>query len=89
MQLIGTLRDCWRFWSVRFATLQTAVITLWMITPVDIKTIIGPQPFEWTVYGLNALILLSRVIKQQPIEQTELQQMPATQEAPAKEKPLP
>lgn len=81
MQLIGTLAECWRFWSVRFATSQTAVITLWMITPSDIKSLpVMQSAFEWSVYGLNALILLSRVIKQQPINSDGLQNISPEQE---------
>lgn len=77
MKLIENAQHWWQFWSIRFAGLQQATILLWVTcVPSDFKSPATYHWFEAIVSFEGALILLARVIKQQPIDADSVKPLP-------------
>ena len=73
MKLIP-LPQFFAFWSARLALAQTGVITLWAAYPWPSPTV--DLYAKWAVFLLNVGIVISRIVKQQPISPGDLQQLP-------------
>lgn len=75
LEFIEDWRDFWRFWSVRLATVGTAITGLliafpdaalaaWAILPDELKSSIQPQYMPLIGVGVFALSIVARLVKQ-------------------------
>lgn len=66
MKLIDNAREFFKFWSVRLAILQSGVISLWLVYPFPSEKV--DTIFKFVVFGVNVLIMLSRLLKQESLQ---------------------
>lgn len=71
MKLIDNARLFYRFWVIRLALLQSCVISLWFVYPFPSP--LADKIFKSIVFGINVLIALSRVVKQESLQPGDLQ----------------
>lgn len=78
-ELIDDWKNSWRFWSVRFATVGTAItgllvafpdaaLTAWAVMPDELKAAIPPHYMPLIGVGVFAFSIVARVLKQKSLD---------------------